>query len=278
MAYATAPGMFLRLVDQARVVDLGGALDVGGLDAPYRGEPVAHDRHARGLVARAAVRLGREVGAVGLEDERRRGSIFATSGNLEFLYVSGPPMPMRKPRSSAWRASSTPPGKGVEDPADLRGPLLAENRYRVVEGLARVDDDRFLEIERDPDLPPEYLALPLPRRKIAVVIEPRLADGDDLLQEKPLLDPLLDGLVPVLRVVRVYAERAVNLAVPPGERDRVVDGPRVIADLEHLPHARRAGARDDVVEVVLELTHVEMDVGVDEHARFNPSGDRRCPP
>ena len=117
------------------VVDLGGALDVGGLDAPDRGEPVAHDRHARGLVARAAVRLGRQIGAVGLEDERRRREHpREPPGSLEFLYVSGPPMPMRKPSSIARRASSTPPGKAWKIPPTSEAP--SSRRIAIVSANA----------------------------------------------------------------------------------------------------------------------------------------------
>ena len=64
----------------------------------------------------------------------------------------------------------------VQDAAQLAAALLAQDRQRVLVGLAGVDDDRPLQLAREPDLRAEHRVLHVTRREVVVVVEADLAD------------------------------------------------------------------------------------------------------
>ncbi len=59
--------------------------------------------------------------------------------------------------------------------------LLAEDRDRVVLGIARVHDERQLRDARRRDVVTEIRDLRVARRVFVIVVEPALAEADDLL-------------------------------------------------------------------------------------------------
>jgi hypothetical protein len=82
-----------------------------------------------------------------------------------------PESEMKKPRSSAFRASS--------DAGDAAFPhRLAEDLCRVVLRLACVDNEREARLARGLDMRLEALALRLAVGFVVVIIEAALADGD----------------------------------------------------------------------------------------------------
>ena len=58
--------------------------------------------------------------------------------------------------------------------------MVDEPRPRVVVGRARVDDDRLAQLARERELLLEEPLLRVVRRVVAVVVEARLPDRDDL--------------------------------------------------------------------------------------------------
>src|SRR5207245_10390695 len=70
-------------------------------------------------------------------------------------------------------------GEAVQDRAG-RYALSVEDVERVVPRLARVHDQRQVLLEGQSDLIREHAPLYVTRRVVVVVVEPALADGDDL--------------------------------------------------------------------------------------------------
>ena len=95
------------------------------------------------LVALAAIRDRRQVGAVGLDQQpirRRRGGRLAE--RLGLGNVATPGIERKKPVASARSAAPGSPGEAVEDAAQPALPSSCEDAQRVVLGLARVNHDR----------------------------------------------------------------------------------------------------------------------------------------
>src|ERR687894_2460363 len=90
---------------------------------------------------------------------------------------------------------------------------------RCVDGVPGVDDQRLVAGSRDRDMGAEGLALPLPRRGVAIEVEARLPDGHRSRPAGELANPLGPYLIPVARLVRVHAHRGIDPALP-GEIER----------------------------------------------------------
>ena len=67
-------------------------------------------------------------------------------------------------------------GEAVHDASHGAAALLAENRQRVVLGLARVNDDGQVDLARQTNLQPEDGLLDVPRGEVVVVVEADLAE------------------------------------------------------------------------------------------------------
>src|SRR6185503_1787169 len=168
-----------------------------------------------------------------------------------------------------------PSREAVEDAADPRGAIVAQDRQRVVPGFSRVDDDRQPDLARQVDLIAEGAALVLAGREIVVVIEADLADGDRLGTPGRLADVPRDRGGPVLRLVRVDAGGEMDEVV---QRRQVGAGGGVADERGHRDQAldpRGPGARDHLVAVGIEVLQRQVGVAVAEQGRyftFQPGG------
>ena len=143
--------------------------------------------------------------------------------------------------------------------------LLAQDRGRIIVGVARMDDKRQLRYARRGDVVAEALRLRLARAVVVEVVEPRLADGHHLGMARALHD-LLDRDVELLvGIMRVRADRAEHVVVRLGDPEQPVEAADAGRDRHQHPHARRLGARNHPVEIIGEVREVEMAVVIDEH-------------
>ena len=90
--------------------------------------------------------------------------------------------------ASARSAAAGSPVKQWKTPRSRPCPSSCDDAKRVVLGLARVNHDRQIALEREPDLHAKHLVLHLARREVVVIIEADLADGARRRQRvKPLV-------------------------------------------------------------------------------------------
>src|SRR4051794_17733214 len=66
-------------------------------------------------------------------------------------------------------------------------------------------------------------------------------------------------------VVRMGADRAIDVRKPPGDVEQARQTPHPRRDGDDTPDPRGFGARDDAVEIIGKVGEIEMAVAVDEH-------------
>ena len=72
-------------------------------------------------------------------------------------------------------------GERVKDAPDLGGPFFFENPSEIRLRVSVVNDNGQLYLASEPDLAAEDLLLELRCGEVVVVVEPDLADGDDVV-------------------------------------------------------------------------------------------------
>jgi hypothetical protein len=121
-----------------------------------------------------------------------------------------------------------------------------------------VDDNRPLQLARQPDLPAKHLLLHVARREVVVVVEADLADGTRRRRRRELLAHDRDGALRIvrklMRLVRVHADRESRVGPELFEASRLPRFRRIAAfeDHEDALDAGISGARDDLVEILRE--------------------------
>ena len=93
-----------------------------------------------------------------------------------FGNVTIPASETKSPRASPASARASLPVKQCSTPRTSPPALLAQDRDRVLVGFAGVDDDRPLQLAREPDLRAKHRVLDVARREVVVVVEADLAD------------------------------------------------------------------------------------------------------
>jgi hypothetical protein len=150
--------------------------------------------------------------------------------------------------------------EAVDDHADP-GPVLVEQRERLVVGRAGVDHERLGEGASELDLGDERTPLILGRRPVAVVVQAGLADRHAVLIGGLRLQLGVVGVVEPGRCVGVTADGCVDLVEPGGGSERRPAGGAVGSDREHAAHPRRHRGLHQLR--VRRLTQVQMGVTVD---------------
>ena len=127
---------------------------------------------------------------------------------------------------------------------------------RVLVGLARVDDDRALQLAREPDLRAKHRLLHVARREVVVVVEADLADGARRRRRGELLPD--DGGGPLgvagelVRLVRVDADRRTAPRARARRRARPARPP------SRCPPSRITSARSTPASLARATTCVEI--------------------
>jgi hypothetical protein len=127
------------------------------------------------LIGLAALRLRREVRSVGLDQQALRRDACCRLGKrrvLRIRHVAGERDP---PACGDAVLETLRHREAVQDDPDACG-TLAQQRERVLGGVASVDDERLVELLRQGDLELERPHLRFARRAVAVVVQPRLAN------------------------------------------------------------------------------------------------------
>ena len=128
-----------------------------------------------------------------------------------------------------------------------------------------MDDQRQPGDARGGDVAAEPGRLRLARRVVIVVVEPGFADRHDLRVAGDA-DELVDRDVGLLGgVVRVGADRAIDLGVAVDDRLQAIEAPDPGRYADDRADARGPRPLDDRIAVRVELGEIEMAVAVDEH-------------
>ena len=139
-------------------------------------DAVGHERHKAAVVAMPAVRLGRHIGAVRLDqnavERQSRDGLDRAAGVFEGHDTREAQIPtaLGKPKRHFRRA-----GEAVEHAARVGMP--PDDVHGVAVRLALVDDDRELQRLGQLELLLEGNDLPRARHVLIVIIQPDLADG-----------------------------------------------------------------------------------------------------
>src|SRR5207253_1798074 len=183
-----------------------GVFDLLDGEAVEVGELFSDVADVGGLVALAAVRDGCEVRGVGLHEDAVQGDRLGDVAQHRRV-VESDDAGEREIKPQVQRVLCQPgvAREAVKDPADLAGLLLLENRDRVFLGIARVDNDRQLELARKTYLLAKARALHVARGVVVVVVQPDLAVGDDAFGFRQRPQFVIPAVLDVLHFVRVDA-------------------------------------------------------------------------
>ena len=132
---------------------------------------------------------------------------------------------------------------------------LSKDAEGVLGGLARVDDDRQGQLQREGDLGAEDVLLHVARREVVVVVEANLSDRPRAFADDPLPDAVTRVLAPageLPRLVRVDAERKADLRPerPHARGRRRLLGVSGRQDTERALHTGSLRPADDGFEIV----------------------------
>ena len=142
----------------------------------------------------------------------------------------------------------------------------AQHGERVLVGASRVDHDRQPERLGQTEVLLEEPPLRLGRGVVAVVVEPRLADGDGTLAGEQSAELRDLPVVGAAGLVGVNPEARVDAVVPEGERQSLVSARDRGGDDDHAVDAGCPGARQDRRRFVQAEVRVRVD-----HARLSSS-------
>ena len=185
--------------------------------APRVGEDTDRMHHVGGLVPRAAHRLGREVRAIGLDEDpvrRNRAGGLAQGDRIRKRHVAG-----ERDVVATLDCGHDKAGRR-EAVEDHRAGERSESSGRLVVRFAIVDDDGEAELVGEGELRVEEAPLLLRSREATDGVEAGLAHRDRLRMSQELaeLGEALGLGLPGL--MRVDPERGMHAVVPLGDRER----------------------------------------------------------
>jgi len=173
-------------LEQRASVRVGARDDRSDVDAQYLGDDARGIGDVTDLVALAAVRDRREIRAVGLEDDRVESDlahgVAQRLRGLERHHAADPQHQVQLARKQLGLGRR--PGKTVHHAA-LRARIVSvpQRGHEVVVRLPLMKDQRQRAVARVGELRREDGALDFARAVIVVIVEPGLADRDDVRAE-----------------------------------------------------------------------------------------------
>ena len=183
----------------------------------------------------------------------------------DFLNVTTPENEIESPRPSAVSASAREEVKQWSRARNRPCPISSRQDCRdIVVGVARMDDEREVELARKRDLPTKDALGDVTRRVVVMIVEASLADADtfgmigECAHGGEVLRPLSS------RLMRMRADREKDVLVPLRDRDDARGLRYAGADGDHALDAGRPRALNDPVEVVGEVGKIEVAMAVDE--------------
>ena len=132
-------------------------------------------------------------------------------------------------------------------------------------GVAGMHDQRQSGLARRRRMDAEARPLKRAGGVIVVIVEPGLADADDLVRPGVFDEDFRRRRRLVIHIVGMDSDRAIEVVVGPrqGQHIRELGEPR--ADRLHDADAGLGGARQHPIDVVGELGKIEMAMAVDQH-------------
>ena len=187
----------------------------------------------------------------------------------DFLNVTTPENEIESPSPSAVSASSREEVKQWSRARNRPCPIsLRQDRGDIVVGVARMDDERQVELAGERDMPTKDSLGDIARRVVIVIIEPRLADPDafgmsgESAHGGEILGPL------PRRLMRMRADGEEDVVVPLRDGDHACGLRHFGADGDHALDAGPPRALDDPIKVVGEVGKIEVAMAVDESLSF----------
>ncbi len=107
--------------------------------------------------------------------------------------------------------------------------------------------------------------LRLGRAVLVEIIEPRLAQRDDLRVLRQFDQLVGRNAVFLIGMMRMGADRTVDVGKPLGDGKQPAEPPDAGRDRDDAADTGRLGTRDDAVEILGEIRKVEMAMAVDKH-------------
>ena len=153
--------------------------------------------------------------------------------------------------------------------------LLFENVDGFAIGVPCVDDQWQPRLTRRGDMGAKAFDLLGARTVLIVEIEPGFADADDLGMVRGLDQPVGGALPLLLRLVRMNADRAPDVAVTLGNGPDPLELVEARADRQHATDAGHAGACQHRLFVAGKLGKIEMAMAVDQHVSSRQRRVRR---
>ena len=178
---------------------------------------------------------------------------------------------MWKPSSSAARAVSQVSVKQCMTPPTRFRAFLAHDAQRVFGRRARMDDERLAAGFRRADVRAKALALPLEIAFEPVVVEPGLADRDDLRVRREL-DERLRRDHGMLGIVGMRADGGVEIGVTLRERPHLREILERDRDAQRVRDAVLRHVRERARDICRELRKIEMTVRIDERRHAAAAG------
>ena len=167
-------------------------------------------------------------------------------------------------------------GEAVHDAADGSGAFFTEQAQGVLPGFAQMHDQRLAAGTRGGDVPAETRALPFRAVLVPVVVEARLADGDDLGM-RGQAHQFVDIRIGALVVFGMDTDAGEDLCMGLGEREDLRQVFDIDADAERAADVLRTHLGEDLRQIVDEGGEIEVAVGIDEHGvGLGSSGSRNC--
>src|SRR6266705_4000752 len=153
----------------------------------------------------------------------------------------------------------------------IAGEFLPKDVDRICVGFARMNQDRQLARSRQPQLSSEGFALHFARGMIVMIIEPDFSPGDYAFALFNQIEkPFFSRGVEKFGVVRVDADRDVNLVVIFSQSDRAFEIPTVRvagADVEHGRNPGSARSGNHMFAINVEVRTVDVAMRIDESHR-----------
>ena len=163
--------------------------------------------------------------------------------------------------------------------------LRLEDLHHIAVRLAVMDADGQLELTREIELAHEDRTLQrtLFLILLPIIVEPDLADGDDLFLRRPCGKLLVRRRRHRLRLLGMDADRRIDRLEPFCKRDAPRRGFEAVAHRDDFHDAVFSSTLDDGGAVVRELLAVEVRVRIDKLHHFtllpaDATGSTRCSP
>ena len=145
------------------------------------------------------------------------------------------------------------------------GHFVFEDAAAILVGFAGMNDQRQAGRAGRRDMGAKAALLRFARAVLVEIIQPRLAERHDLGMPRQLDQFARGNAVFFVGVMRMGADRAIDVGKPLRDREQRAEPPHPRRDRDDAPDAGGGGARHDAVEIVGEIREIEMAVAVDQH-------------